>query len=117
MNQGNAIMREQQHESGDDIFADLCFRVSEQELLRAKLALQIHHIIAERGLTRDEAARILGATPSQTEALMGCERIDVPIARLVEFLALLGRGVDVAVKPAAGRRSGHMSVVVTPIGA
>ncbi len=111
------MMRDDQWESGGYIFAELCSSDSEHALLRAKLALQIRQIIAERGLARDEAARLLGATALETSALMRCEGVGVSIGKLVEFLALLGREVDVAVTPAAWRKSGHMSVVVTPIGA
>jgi predicted XRE-type DNA-binding protein len=117
MIEGHATMRDDQWESGAHIFADICFRESEHALLRAKLKLQIRRVVAERDLSRDGAARVLGVTPPQMSALMRCERSSVSVGELVEFLALLGREVDVAVTPAARRKSGHMSVIVTPMGA
>jgi predicted XRE-type DNA-binding protein len=109
-------MRNDHWDSGAHIFAELCVRESEHALLRAKLTLQFRRIIAGRDLGWDEAARLLGATSGEISALMRCEPVDVPVGTLVQYLALLGREVDVAVDPAARWRSGHMSVVVTPLG-
>jgi predicted XRE-type DNA-binding protein len=109
-------VRDDHWESGAHIFAELCCRESEHALLRAKLTLQIRRIVAERDLSWDEAARELGVTLPEISALMRCEPVGLSICKLVEYLALLGREVDVAVTPPARWESGHMSVVVTPIG-
>ena len=37
-------------ESSGNVFADLGFRDSEQELLKAKLTLQIHRLVTERAV-------------------------------------------------------------------
>lgn len=99
--------------SSGNVFADLGFEDSEQELLKAKLTLQIHKIITARNLTQNEAAKLLGTTQPQMSALMRCKPVSVSVGRLMEFLTVLGQDVEVTVKPAARReKAGHMTVVV-----
>jgi len=98
--------------SSGNVFADLGFKTPEQELLKARLTLQIFKLLKEQGRTQAEAAKLLGATQPQVSALMNCKPISVSVGRLMEFLTILGQDVEVTVKPAAPRAPGHMSVVV-----
>jgi len=98
--------------SSGNVFADLNFPNSEQELVKAKLTVNIYQIIKERNLTQAEAARLLGTTQAQVSALMRCRPVSVSVGKLMEFLTTLGQDVDVQVKPAAGPGHGHMSVSV-----
>lgn len=100
--------------SSDNIFTDLGFKNAGQELLRAKLTLQIYRLLTERGLTQAEAAKLLGTTQPQISALMRCKPVSVSVGRLMEFLTVLGQDVEVTVKPAARKKAGHMSVTVAP---
>ena len=99
-------------ESSGNIFADLGFKDSEQELLKAKLTLQIHRLVTERGLTQNQAAKLLGTTQSQMSALMRCKPVSVSVGKLMEFLTVLGQDVEVTVKPAGRQKIGQMSVIV-----
>src|ERR1039458_9580950 len=98
--------------SSGNVFADLGLPNSEQELVKAKLTVQIYRILRDRKLTQTEAARLLGTTQAQVSALMRCKPVSVSVGRLMEFLTVLGQDVQVTVKPAARRGVGHMSVVV-----
>ena len=100
--------------SSGNIFADLGLPNSEQELLKAKLTVQIYRLIKERGLTQSKAAELLGTTQAQVSALMRCRPVSVSVGRLMEFLTVLGQDVEVTVKPARTRNTGQMSVVVQP---
>ena len=102
--------------SSGNIFADLGFPHSEQELFKAKLTVQIYRLLKERGLTQAEAAKLLGSTQPQVSALMRCRPVSVSVGRLIEFLIILGQDVEVTVKPASRRRKGHghVSVAVQP---
>lgn len=101
--------------SADNVFADLGFKDSEQELLKAKLTLQIHRLVKARALTQNEAAALLGTTQAQMSALMRCKPVSVSVGRLMEFLTALGQDVDVVVKPATKRgKTGQMAVIVEP---
>jgi predicted XRE-type DNA-binding protein len=96
-----------------NVFADMGFQDSEQELLKAQLTLQIYKLIKARELTQAEAADLLGTTQPQVSALMRCKPVSVSVGRLMEFLTVLGQDVEVVVKPKAGHeKTGHMSVVV-----
>jgi predicted XRE-type DNA-binding protein len=99
-------------ESSGNVFADLGFRNSKQELLKAKLTVEIYKLLKKRGVTQTEAAKLLGTTQAQVSALMRCKPVSVSVGRLMEFLNVLGQDVEVIVKPAARRKTGDMSVVV-----
>jgi predicted XRE-type DNA-binding protein len=100
--------------SSGNVFADLGLPNSEQELLKAKLTVQIDKLIRERQLNQSKAAELLGTTQAQVSALMRCRPVSVSVGRLMEFLTILGQDVEVTVKPSRTRSTGHMSVVVQP---
>jgi predicted XRE-type DNA-binding protein len=99
-------------ESSGNVFADLGFRNSKQEMLKARLTVEIYKLLRKRGVTQTEAAKLLGTTQAQVSALMRCRPVSVlvSVGRLMEFLNVLGQ--EVTVKPAARRKAGDMSVVV-----
>jgi predicted XRE-type DNA-binding protein len=102
-------------DSSGNVFADLGFPNSEQELVKAKLATRIFQILRDRKLTQTEVARLLGTTQAQVSALMRCRPTSVSVGKLMEFLTTLGQDVEVTVKPATRRGAGHMSVTVQPV--
>jgi predicted XRE-type DNA-binding protein len=95
-----------------NVFADIGFRNSKQELLKAKLTVEIYKLLKKRGVTQNEAAKLLGTTQAQVSALMRCRPVSVSVGRLLEFLNVLGQDVEVTVRPAGRRKAGDMSVVV-----
>ena len=99
-------------ESSGNVFADLGFRNSKQELLKAKLVVEIYKLLKKRDITQKEAAKLLGTTQAQVSALMRCRPTSVSVGRLMEFLNVLGQDVEVTVKPAGRRKIGGMSLVV-----
>ena len=108
-------MKRDYEKSSGNVFADLGFRNSKQELLKAKLTVEIYKHLKVRGLTQQEAAKLLGTTQAQVSALMRCKPVSVSVGRLMEFLTALGQDVRVTVKPAPrSRKAGDMSVVVQP---
>ena len=92
--------------SNGNVFADLGFPNSEQELVKAKLTVQIYKLLKTQGLTQTEAAKLLGTTQPQISALMRCRPVSVSVGRLMEFLTILGQDVKVTVKPRAPRSKG-----------
>jgi predicted XRE-type DNA-binding protein len=99
-------------DSSGNVFADLGFRNPKQELLKAKLTVEIYRLLKSRGVTQHEAAKLLGTTQAQVSALMRCKPVSVSVGRLMEFLTVLGQDIEVTVRPARRRKSGDMSVVV-----
>jgi predicted XRE-type DNA-binding protein len=61
-----AMPRKRDYEEGSgNVFADLGFRNSKQELLKTKLTVQIYKLLNERNLTQQQAAKLLGTTQAQ----------------------------------------------------
>ena len=95
----------------DNIFADVGLPHPEQELLKARLTLEIYKIIKERELTQEAAAKILGIRQPHVSLLMRNRAGTFSVGRLMDFLTALGKDVEITVKPTR-KRHGEMSVVV-----
>ncbi len=57
-------------ESSGNVFADLGLPNPEQEMVKARLCLQIHALIKARGRTQSEAGKILGLKQPHVSLLM-----------------------------------------------
>jgi predicted XRE-type DNA-binding protein len=97
-------------ESSGNVFADLGLPNADQELMKARLTLQIYRIIQERGLTQIEAGKILGIPQPHVSALARNRSGNFSVGRLIEFLTALGQDVKITVTPAR-KQHGQMSVV------
>jgi predicted XRE-type DNA-binding protein len=96
--------------SSGNVFADLGLPHPEQELLKAKLTLQIFRLIRERDLTQAEAGKILGIKQPHVSALMRNRAGAFSVERLMDFLTTLGQDVEISVRPAL-KQHGEVSVV------
>jgi predicted XRE-type DNA-binding protein len=96
-------------ESGN-VFADLGVADADQELMKARLTLQIARIIKERGLTQTQAAKILGVQQPHVSALARNRAGTFSVGRLMEFLTALGQDVEITVRTTR-KHHGAMSVV------
>ena len=94
-----------------NVFADPGLPNPGQELLKARLTLQIYKTVKERGLTQARAGEILGIKQPHVSALMRDRSGNFSVGRLIEFLTALGQDVEITVKPARKAR-GEMSVVM-----
>src|SRR5277367_1376244 len=93
-----------------NVFADLGLPYPEQELLKAKLSLQIYRLIKRRGLKQAEAGKILGIQQPHVSALMRNRAGAFSVERLMDFLTALGQDVEIIVKPTR-KSHGEVSVV------
>ena len=105
-----AIGEPQVLEGTGNVFADLGLVQPEQELMKARLTLQIFRIIRERGLTQVAAAKILGIKQPHVSLLMRNRAGSFSLGKLMEFLTILGQDVEVTVRPSR-KQLGHMSVM------
>ena len=96
--------------SSGNVFADLGLPHPEQELLKAKLTLQIYRLIKQRGITQTEAGRILGIKQPHVSALMRNRAGAFSVERLMDFLTALGQDIEIKVRPTR-RACGEISVV------
>ena len=97
--------------SSGNVFADLGLPHPEQELLKARLTLQIYRIIKERGITQAQAGEILGLKQPNVSALMRNRAGTFSVERLMDFLTALGQDVEITVRPTR-KEHGEVSVVV-----
>jgi predicted XRE-type DNA-binding protein len=97
--------------SSGNVFADLGLPNPEQELLKARLTLQIYKIIKERGLTQAQAGELLGIKQPHVSALMRNRAGNFSVGKLIEFLTSLGQDVEITVK-STRKAQGAMSVVM-----
>lgn len=93
-----------------NIFADLGLPNPEQELLKARLTLQIYKILKDSGMTQAEIAKILGVQQPQVSLLMRNRAGNFSVGRLMEFLLALRQDLEITVRPAR-KEHGVLSVV------
>lgn len=93
-----------------NVFADLGLPHAEQEMLKARLTLQIYRLIKQRGLTQSAAGEILGIKQPHVSLLMRNRSGSFSVGRLLEFLTILGQDVEITLRPTR-KSQGHLSVV------
>lgn len=107
-------MRRVKYEKGSgNVFADLGFPDSEQELLKARLTYEIYKIIDERELTQQEAARILGVSQSYVSDLKRNRSGRFSVGKLFQFLNALDMDVEVTLKKHSARAKSSAGIRVT----
>ena len=95
-----------------NIYADIGVADAEEMLVKAQLAAKIAEIIKLRKLSQIQAAALLGMSqPKLSNMLRGRFR-GISEAKMLECMTLLGRDVQIVVKPASrSRKTGHVSVL------
>ena len=97
--------------SSGNVFVDLGFANPEQELLKARLTLQIYRTIKGRKLTQAQAGEILGIQQPHVSSLMRGQSGTFSVERLMDFLTALGHDIEIAVTPSR-KKHGKMSILV-----
>src|SRR5882762_9448522 len=101
-------------EGSGNVFADLGLPNPEERLAKAALVFRIAAVIRARRLTQAGAARILRIDQPRISRLLRGQLSGFSTERLMQFLTLLGRDVEIVIKRAPrSRRLGRVRVVVT----
>ncbi|HUJ03341.1 MAG TPA: helix-turn-helix transcriptional regulator [Rhizomicrobium sp.] len=87
-----------------NVFADLGFAEPEEELTKAQLASHIRNIIKQRKLTQAAAAAQMGIDQPKVSALLNGRLENFSSERLMRLLTMLGRDVEIVLKPKSPRR-------------
>jgi predicted XRE-type DNA-binding protein len=99
-------------EGSGNVFADIGLPDPEERLAKADLAIRISEAIRARRLTQTRAAHILKIDQPKISRLLRGQLSGFSTERLMHFLTLLGRDVEIRVKAAPrSRRQGHLRVV------
>src|ERR1017187_171528 len=101
-------------EGSDNVFADIGLPNPEERLAKADLAIRIAETIRARRLTQIRAANMLKIDQPKISRLLRGQLSGFSTERLMHFLTLLGRDIEIVVKRAPrSRRQGHLRVVAT----
>ena len=92
--------------SSGNVFADLNLLQADDLLVKAELAAKIIAEIERRRMTQAQAAAILGFDQPKISALKQGKLSGFSIERLMRFLLLLGRDIEIKVKSKAKSRDG-----------
>jgi predicted XRE-type DNA-binding protein len=97
-----------------NVFADIGLPNPEERLAKADLAIRIASTIRARRLTQARAARILKIDQPKVSRLLRGRLSGFSTERLMHFLTLLGRDIEIVVKAAPrSRRQGRLRVTAT----
>ena len=97
-----------------NVFADIGLPNPEERLAKADLAIRIAETIRARRLTQTRAAHMLKIDQPKISRLLRGQLSGFSTERLMHFLTLLGRDVEITVRPAPrSRRQGHLRVIAT----
>ena len=96
-----------------DVFVDLGFADAGERKLRVQLAMRLNDLIAEHRLTQAKAAVLFGIPQPHVSELKNYKLSRFSSERLLRFLTLLDRDVEIVIRPKAkGHSSGLVSVSV-----
>ena len=89
-----------------NVFEDLGFPDAEERLAKSQIVVAIADIMDRRKLTQAKAAELMGIDQPKVSHLLRGRYEGFSIHRMLDFLARLGRDVDIRIGPpkAAGRR-------------
>ena len=97
-----------------NVFVDLGFADAGERKLRVQLALRLNDLIATLQITQSETAALLGIPQPHVSELKHFKLSRFSSERLLHFLTLLDRDIEIVIRPKAkGRASG--SVVVSMV--
>lgn len=97
---------------GGNLFADLGLPNAEELGTKVRLGAAIHRILAKRGLTQAETAKVLGVNQPKVSALLGFKLEGFSVQRLMNFLTALEHDVVIQISPR--RRRGARVRVESP---
>jgi predicted XRE-type DNA-binding protein len=110
-------MREKKTETVDpgsgDVLVDLGFPDADERRLRVELAMRVNELIAAYRLTQARAAKLFGIPQPHVSELKHYKLNRFSSERLLRFITLLDRDVEIIIRPKAkGHPSGVVSVSV-----
>jgi predicted XRE-type DNA-binding protein len=94
-----------------DVFVDLGFSDAGERKLRVQLAMRLNDLITGRGLTQAKTAALFGISQPHVSDLRNYKLTRFSSERLLRFLTLLDRDIEIVIRPKAGRHpAGTVSV-------
>jgi predicted XRE-type DNA-binding protein len=96
-----------------DVLVDLGFPDADERRLRVQLAMRLNELIAACRLTQARAAKLFGIPQPHVSELKHYKLNRFSSERLLRFVTLLDRDVEIIIRPKAeGHATGVVSVLV-----
>lgn len=91
-----------------NVFVDLGYADAKERTLKVQLAFEVNKVLKERQLTQAQAAELLGIAQPHVSDLVRYRLNRFSVERLMQFLTLLGKDVEIriATRPARSSRRG-----------
>ena len=93
----------QVHESGPNIFADLGLPDAGVHFLKAQIVAELYRLSVARKLTQARAGELLGISQPEVSRLFKGHFREYSVERLMNFLTMFNRDVEIVVKPSKPR--------------
>jgi predicted XRE-type DNA-binding protein len=84
----------------DNVFADLGLADTDKLKIKTGLVIEIRKAIRSRGLTQQEAAKLMGITQPKVSDMMRGDFINLSERKLMDCLTRLGYDIEISVRPA-----------------
>ena len=95
-----------------NVFRNLGLADAEDRKLRVQLAVRLNELIEEQRLTQAAVAKRFGILQPHVSDLKNYKLSRFSSERLVRFLTLLDRDIDIVIRPRdLSRETGHVSVL------
>ena len=98
-----------------NVFANLDLPDADAHLLKAELVSRVDAIIRQRGITRTEAARLLGLSQPDVSRLLRGDFREYSLERLFRLLTALGRDIDIVIRQPRATTGGRLRVAAEPV--
>ena len=99
-----------------NVFADLGLPDANAHLVKAELVSRIDDIVRNRGITRAEAARLLGLSQPDVSRLLRGDFREYSLERLLRLLTALGLDVDIVIRQPRSASGGELRIAATEAG-
>ena len=87
-----------------DVFTDLGYPDAKERRLKVELAVEVNRVLQQRGVTQRRAAKVLGLRQPHVSDLVRFRLNRFSVERLMEFLTLLGKNVEIRITQRPARR-------------
>ena len=95
------------HRGSGNVFADLGLADAEKLKIKTGLVVEIRKAMRSRGLTQQEAAKLMGITQPKVSDMMRGDFSNLSERKLMDCLTRLGYDIEIHVRPAKSE-VGHL---------
>lgn len=97
------------HRGSGNVFADLGLADAEKLKIKTGLVIEIRKAMRSRGLTQQEAAKLMGITQPKVSDMMRGDFSNLSERKLMDCLTRLGYDIEIKVLPAKSS-VGHLTL-------